>query len=675
MSKYISNWHNNVLFIILLFLVPISVSASQVIGDSPNQSYASFQSGTRTFVMTWSPDGDKIATLELDNSGIFSIVIYNAASQQEIQRINNFPDDHTPTDIFWSYDSTRIAIIIAQDFAIEPIIEVWDIITLPATQTVSYSQPTQIPGAISIAWRPNSEQIAFSNGYSIKVLDLATTTIVRDLQHGEQPSVGGLDWSTNGDRLVAGGKGRVFVWDVDNSQLVQFIDQASTLKGLALNDDGTQVATGFDNQVRIWDVATGSVVLTLPDIDTNTTEVSGIVWKGEILAANLSTELSSQLYVWNTNTGQLITFLETEEIIDNIEINPDGTLLVYSNYRLGTINAIPIAGDVTCDYSPTDTAALISTITTANGTLEHNTICLTDSATYTFTTAHIPLNALPAITSEITIIGDGATLTRQAGAPLFGFFEVSAGGNLTLENLTLNGGDVGNDTGGALVNEGGTVTLNNVTFTNNHANTGGAIDNESGSLTLIDSTFENNQADYGGAIDNDTGSTLSISGSTFTSNTADLDGGAIHNDGGTLTVTDSTLTTNTAGRYGGALDNTGSATISGSTFSGNSAAWSGGAIRNTNTLTVTDSVFSNNTATSSYGSLYLTSSSTTTAHNSCFSGNSATSVGFTGTTMQDFTGNWWGAADGPSGAGPGSGDAVNNRINFASFLTAGCPHP
>jgi hypothetical protein len=50
-------------------------------------------------------------------------------------------------------------------------------------------------------------------------------------------------------------------------------------------------------------------------------------------------------------------------------------------------------------------------------------------------------------------------------------------------------------------------------------------------------------------------------------------------------------------------------------------------------------------------------------------------VGFTGTTMQDFTGNWWGAANGPSGSGSGSGDAVNNRINFANFLTAGCPHP
>jgi predicted outer membrane repeat protein len=324
------------------------------------------------------------------------------------------------------------------------------------------------------------------------------------------------------------------------------------------------------------------------------------------------------LELYDTNSQQLITLITPTGVdiicpLDDIAWSPNNLLAIASHQipiteeeTGGTITIWVInTGSLDdCTSSPTTVTDLIAAITDANGTSEADTICLTDS-TYTFTTAHIPLNALPAITSEITIIGNGAALSRQAGSPLFGFFEVNTGGSLTLDNLTLSGGDVGNDTGGALVNEGGTVTLNNVTFSNNHANTGGAIDNENGSLTLIDSTFENNQADYGGAIDNDTGGTLSISGSTFTGNTAALDGGAIHNDGGTLTVTDSTFTTNTAGRYGGALDNTGSATISGSTFAGNSASWSGGAIRNTNTLTITDSVFSSNSA---------TSSSTTTAH-------------------------------------------------------------
>src|SRR5262249_31971667 len=34
----------------------------------------------------------------------------------------------------------------------------------------------------------------------------------------------------------------------------------------------------------------------------------------------------------------------------------------------------------------------------------------------------------------------------------------------------------------------------------------------------------------------------------------------------------------------------------------------------------------------------------------------------------DARGNWWGAADGPSGVGSGSGDAVSSGVDFSNFL-------
>ncbi|MBZ0310786.1 MAG: hypothetical protein K8I82_32305 [Anaerolineae bacterium] len=52
--------------------------------------------------------------------------------------------------------------------------------------------------------------------------------------------------------------------------------------------------------------------------------------------------------------------------------------------------------------------------------------------TYTFTTAYIPLNALPAITSDITICStEGAMLTRQAGSALESPLICSDQGSLT----------------------------------------------------------------------------------------------------------------------------------------------------------------------------------------------------------------------------------------------------
>jgi len=40
------------------------------------------------------------------------------------------------------------------------------------------------------------------------------------------------------------------------------------------------------------------------------------------------------------------------------------------------------------------------------------------------------------------------------------------------------------------------------------------------------------------------------------------------------------------------------------------------------------------------------------------------------TAAVDATCNWWGAADGPSGAGPGTGDPVTTGVNFAHWLTS-----
>ncbi|MBZ0308414.1 MAG: hypothetical protein K8I82_20280 [Anaerolineae bacterium] len=85
-----------------------------------------------------------------------------------------------------------------------------------------------------------------------------------------------------------------------------------------------------------------------------------------------------------------------------------------------------------CDFSPVNVSAFISAIQTANGTPATDNICLAQNGTYTLTAAHAGLNGLPPIASNINIIGNGATLTRQSGSPNFRLFEVAAGGTLTL---------------------------------------------------------------------------------------------------------------------------------------------------------------------------------------------------------------------------------------------------
>lgn len=149
---------------------------------------------------------------------------------------------------------------------------------------------------------------------------------------------------------------------------------------------------------------------------------------------------------------------------------------------------------------PCSTDELVNAINEANANGQADTIILPAGCTYDFSNAYAadpdgygPV-ALPPISSDITIEGNGATLNRS-GSTLqfpFRFFYVTDTGNLTLKNLTLSNGFVqggdggqsrgcdgggGGGMGGAIFNRG-TLSLSGTTLTGNSA-WGGNVTNES----------------------------------------------------------------------------------------------------------------------------------------------------------------------------------------------------
>ena len=228
-------------------------------------------------------------------------------------------------------------------------------------------------------------------------------------------------------------------------------------------------------------------------------------------------------------------------------------------------------------------AELIAAINTANSTPGPAVINLT-ATTFNLTAAadNDPVfgaTGLPEISSEITIngFGTGSTIQRDGSAPAFRLFRVGGlgaptNGNLTLSNITLTGGFAGGaggaaDDGGALINVGGTVTLNNSVVTGNRANDdGGGILSlgtalGTASLTVNNPTISTNIAvggnlgDGGGGIDADgnrdeggQGSIVTINDSTITGNssTNGIGGGIRVRDGAELILNNSTVSGNTA---------------------------------------------------------------------------------------------------------------------------------
>lgn len=236
--------------------------------------------------------------------------------------------------------------------------------------------------------------------------------------------------------------------------------------------------------------------------------------------------------------------------------------------------------------------------------------------------------AILSFNSDLTVSGgsfSGNTASHRGGA--IHIIRTLIGGVFMATDVDFltNTSSTGN--GGAIVNAGGNVTLDDVTISGNSAMNGGGIDNETGTLALTDSTVSGNTASNngGGVFTLGTDSIVTITSTTITNNTA-LDGGGIRNSG-PLTITDSTISDNSA-QYAGGLGNSQStATINNSTFDDNQATQDGGGLLNhaDGELVLNDSTISNNTASHNGGG--ITNNGPLTLNRSTFSSNLATNDG------------------------------------------------
>jgi len=270
------------------------------------------------------------------------------------------------------------------------------------------------------------------------------------------------------------------------------------------------------------------------------------------------------------------------------------------------------AGAAVFNVAAGDTAGLIAAITTANGNGVANVINLA-GGTYNLaavdnTSGIAGPNGLPAITSTLTINGNGSTIART-GAPLFRILQVGSAtgtvGALTLGNVIITGGNPGQVGSGSVSQGGGilvfaansTLAVNASTITGNTSRGGGGIsvDGTAASAVVTNSTVTSNTASsatggFGGGIGVEGfTSALTVTNSNILNNVAGTstpaigsEAGAISVDGGAnvITITDSTISGNqanggTAGAVGGAIAETGGNAstylISGTTINNNSA--------------------------------------------------------------------------------------------------------
>lgn len=307
---------------------------------------------------------------------------------------------------------------------------------------------------------------------------------------------------------------------------------------------------------------------------------------------------------------------------------------------------------------PCSVPALITAINEANSTPGAHTLDLAGGCTYSLVAPDNAANGLPVVTSDITINGHHATITRDPSALGFRILMIARTGTLSLNAATISGGmatmDCPNAAAGVCgggINNLGSLTVTNSRVVDNIATAdalahlaarvinnnpealtsgiaaeGGGIANH-GTATLKNTTIGGNTANYRGPAPSPTGiansvaQILNVDALTSATTTAasyynTVAAGAGIANRGSLTINTSRVTHNTvsvaAGTYSiaerAAVANFGSATISNSVISDNAAIAPEGIARAAlgndtvvATMTVTNTVISGNTASAPAG--------------------------------------------------------------------------
>ncbi|MEQ1748962.1 MAG: S8 family serine peptidase, partial [Prosthecobacter sp.] len=194
------------------------------------------------------------------------------------------------------------------------------------------------------------------------------------------------------------------------------------------------------------------------------------------------------------------------------------------------------SGGVSLREALTDTTPFGSELITFTSTLDGTTLSLGSTITVTKPFSSVDARSLSA----------GLTI-NDGSATSYGLFSLSSGSTLAFQSLTLaNGGGIGfGGNGGAIDNNGGTLTLTQCTLSGNSVGSvGGAISN-SGTLTLTQCTLSGNSASIGGGAIA-TGGPVTLTQCTLSGNSTSSSGGAIRIANNTLTLTSSIVAGNTA---------------------------------------------------------------------------------------------------------------------------------
>ena len=185
--------------------------------------------------ITWSSSGDMVADFILTGR---KTMIWNVETGSIIAGIAD-PNRERISAIAWSPDGLWLAVVNTASQ-----LQIWDVSNTFSTGQVDLVSSFENIPAITLAWSPNSDSLAYSTTSHLSILDIETGGTIQTFVGHTQPVLD-IAWEPNGDSLVTGSLDETIrVWDVLTGLEIGRVQTSSLVGAVAWSPDGTDIAYG-----------------------------------------------------------------------------------------------------------------------------------------------------------------------------------------------------------------------------------------------------------------------------------------------------------------------------------------------------------------------------------------------------------------------------------------------
>jgi eukaryotic-like serine/threonine-protein kinase len=262
--------------------------------------------------IAYSPDGRHIAAGCADGS----LRIWDAVSGAQLKMIYAYKGGTWPQSVVFSPDSMRIVIGNWVD------LKIWDVNSGAELLTIPGHEDAYPEGRMTFS--PDGKLIVSGCSQTIRAWDSTTGAVMWTLP-GHSSSVGCVNYSPDGSRLVSGSKdGIIKIWDaVTGAETRMLTGHTNQISELVFSPDGKCIASGsWDRTVKIWDAASGDELNTLRGQNF---EVTAVVYRPDGKRIFSSCWYTGEVKEWDPGIDRdVLRFHGVGDFTAQVAFSPDG---------------------------------------------------------------------------------------------------------------------------------------------------------------------------------------------------------------------------------------------------------------------------------------------------------------------------------------------------------------